>query len=406
MDSLRELILYLIETKREDNYWDFKQEWHNNNADLLHDIICLANAEHSGDRYLIIGITDPPECEIVGIEADVNRKDQAKLIDFLSKMPFSGDLRPNVSLKTVIFPQGSVDIIVVFDEKHKPFTLKEIKTITSKYPSGSDNNKSLYPGAIYTRVMDKNTASDRTADIYFVERMWRERFGLDLNPLDRIINYLIDYKSWIWDGIATGYYKLFPEFTLVCEQGEKLEESEHWWHRWPFDEPSRRMQYQFKYHNTILEMKKVVHFDRESFSIPFPEIEFIPINTKNPISPVDTYCFYYFIESTDLFSLLVNLFGDSSKENVLHKIKQYKGISSPKGSPWYFLPFPIFSSSEEKEMFLEEINKNIGNFWETNPSFPCRQLGKNKQSEEKVFSFWSYELFWKWKNTNFLFNRS
>jgi hypothetical protein len=33
----------LISLGTEGDYWDFKAEWHGNNSDLLHDIICMAN---------------------------------------------------------------------------------------------------------------------------------------------------------------------------------------------------------------------------------------------------------------------------------------------------------------------------------------------------------------------------
>lgn len=398
MKNLNELILDFIDSKREDTYWDFKQEWHKNNADLLHDIICLANADYKGDRFLIFGITDPPECKIVGIENDTNRKDQAKIIDFLSQMPFSGDIRPNVSLKTVTFPRGLVDVIVISDEKYKPFTLSEVKAITSKHPSGSDYTKSLYPGAIYTRVRDKNTAFNRTADIYFVERMWRERFGFDLTPLDRMQKYLIEFDSWKWDGIDTGYYKYFPEFTIFCAPEENENESTHWWHRWPANEASRRIIYEFKFHNTIIDKIKVVRFDRESFSIPFPDIEYIPIDSTKPIDAFNTYCFYYYDELTLRFSLLIHIFAPYLNNNPVQKIKGQQALRSPIKPPLGFLPFPIFSCSQEKEDFLDEVKKQIEFFWKMNPTYPCNELGKNKQIEEEAFSFWAYDLFWKWKN--------
>ncbi|WP_224358814.1 hypothetical protein [Klebsiella grimontii] len=32
--------------------------YHQNNAALVHDILCMANVLHDGDRYLIFGVTD------------------------------------------------------------------------------------------------------------------------------------------------------------------------------------------------------------------------------------------------------------------------------------------------------------------------------------------------------------
>ncbi|MFR9257126.1 MAG: helix-turn-helix domain-containing protein, partial [Merdibacter sp.] len=58
LTALRSEILDLISLKTEGEYWDFKGKWHDNNADLLHDIICMANNLANRDAYLIIGVSD------------------------------------------------------------------------------------------------------------------------------------------------------------------------------------------------------------------------------------------------------------------------------------------------------------------------------------------------------------
>ena len=56
--ELEQEIQELIELHAEGDYWDFKQQWHSNNADLLHDIICMANSLANRDCYIIIGVED------------------------------------------------------------------------------------------------------------------------------------------------------------------------------------------------------------------------------------------------------------------------------------------------------------------------------------------------------------
>ena len=51
--DLKHAIEGLIRTKREDDYWDFKEKHHINKADLLHDIICMANNRVDRDAYII-----------------------------------------------------------------------------------------------------------------------------------------------------------------------------------------------------------------------------------------------------------------------------------------------------------------------------------------------------------------
>jgi hypothetical protein len=37
---------------------DFKQEFHSNMAELVHDILCLLNSKYDGDRYLVFGVRE------------------------------------------------------------------------------------------------------------------------------------------------------------------------------------------------------------------------------------------------------------------------------------------------------------------------------------------------------------
>lgn len=72
--SLISDIEILLTSKREGQYWDFKEMYHENKSELLHDILCLANALHKGNRFLIYGVSDPKSgCQIKGVSNDVNR---------------------------------------------------------------------------------------------------------------------------------------------------------------------------------------------------------------------------------------------------------------------------------------------------------------------------------------------
>ena len=71
---IEEKILNLIKDKREGRYWDFKVEYHKNKAELLHDIICLANNLSNEEAYLILGVAD--NGHIKGVNNDPNRKNK------------------------------------------------------------------------------------------------------------------------------------------------------------------------------------------------------------------------------------------------------------------------------------------------------------------------------------------
>ena len=75
-DRLLQEVLSLIQSKREDEWWDFKQQHHKDKAELLHDIICMANNRAKRDSYIIFGVEDET-FKIVGVEntpiVEINR---------------------------------------------------------------------------------------------------------------------------------------------------------------------------------------------------------------------------------------------------------------------------------------------------------------------------------------------
>lgn len=161
---------------------------HENKAELLHDILCLANALHKGNKYLIFGVSDPREgCQIKGIENDAKRRSQTGTIDFLRSKPFAGDIRPEIELRTIEIEDHQIDILIIFDKPQKPYYLRE------EY---RDRDKLIRANSIYTRNVDMNTPIDSSADIWFIELMWRERFGLDIQPGERMVNFLWKPEDW------------------------------------------------------------------------------------------------------------------------------------------------------------------------------------------------------------------
>ncbi|MGK7953389.1 MAG: RNA-binding domain-containing protein [Xenococcaceae cyanobacterium] len=71
---------------------DFKQQFHENNLKLLHDLLCLANAYIEEDRYLVFGITD--DKKIIGVQSDSNRKKNANIQDLVRQANFNRNQIP------------------------------------------------------------------------------------------------------------------------------------------------------------------------------------------------------------------------------------------------------------------------------------------------------------------------
>lgn len=57
-DNLSRTVRDPIARNGEGAYWDFKCRHHAEKGDLVHDILCLANAEHRGPRFLVFGVDD------------------------------------------------------------------------------------------------------------------------------------------------------------------------------------------------------------------------------------------------------------------------------------------------------------------------------------------------------------
>lgn len=204
-----EEILKLIFLRQEGGYWDFKKQWYENNGDLLHDIICMANNLHNRDAYIIIGVDEEMDCSIVNTQNDPNRRNTQNIVDFLKDKKFAGGIRPIVHVEQIVLRRGQIDVIVIDNSHNTPFFL-------------IDQYKGIRANHIYTRVMDTNTPVDKTADINHIEYLWRKRFFLDETPLERFCYHLSDPSDWdsIDDRDMAYYYKRAPEFTIACEEDE------------------------------------------------------------------------------------------------------------------------------------------------------------------------------------------
>ena len=277
INNLQNEIENLIKKNREGDYWDFKQEHHESNAELLHDILCMANSLYRGNKYIIIGVENS-SCEIIGVST---MKTQAQLIDFLSKIPFAGHIRPEVELHTLYIDDKKVDVIVVSDKPEKPYFLSEDYSVNKNYKKITIN-----AGAIYSRVGDKNTAKNSTADLYHVEKMWRQRFGLDLSVMERFKKLLTEPENWYhnpanWriingkDPVSHNhfpvYHKIFPEFQIELSESEERE-GESFCYFYPNNKSFWGTAY-FKHHSTTIFTMEYVYCDEMRILLPMPNIE-------------------------------------------------------------------------------------------------------------------------------------
>lgn len=249
----------LLATQREGQHWDFKELHHEKGASLVHDIVCLANTEHTGDRFILFGIQDGTY-RVTGVEGSSCRRTQADIVDLLRRVPFTRGRRPEVSLHTLMVEGHQVDLLVIYNRPFKPYQLEK------EY--GKQDGKLLRAHHIYSRVLDTNTPVDSSADPSDVERMWRERFGLDNPPMKRMIGLLGD-SNWSMDlgNRRIAFHHTFPEFRIEFSEPREVTEP----YAIFFVNPSMSVgTAQFFYHSTVLFEEEYIVCDELRKWLPAP----------------------------------------------------------------------------------------------------------------------------------------
>lgn len=334
--ELEEEILMLIDSKREDDYWDFKQQHHTNKADLLHDIICMANNRVDRDAYIIFGIADQT-LEVVGVENDENRWNQQKVIDFLKSKSFVSGIRPRVELRTLILAGHEVDVLVIKNSTDTPYFLID------RY---SDGNRTVRANHIYTRVGDTNTDIDKSADINNIEYLWKKRFLLTRSPFEQIIKRLENKDEWKSDEYV--YYNVFnPEFTITVEDDNEGPELIPEFYAYAMSNSSTMYQMlSIKYFGTQLYGKQVVILDGGRYSTPTPEWDFLYFGVYRVHAD---YALKYFTKDSPAYKLNEFLYNEDNHEQGDARRRFFEVVL-------------LFENTLEKDTFLGYVHLQKDDF--------------------------------------------
>ena len=222
-DILLHEIQEILQKQREDKYWDFKEFYHINNADLLHDILCMANnSDLFKPSYIIFGVND--QGEIRGVRKDdPNRRNQQQLVDFLKNKEFAEGKRPDVVMRNSLsINKKNIDVLIINNSLDTPYYL--IKEFS--HQSLDHNNKATWkqrtvrPYHIYTRIHDTNVDIDKQADPHIVENLWKKRFGLLLPPIEMFKKILKNKSEWV--SVDLIYHNIYhPGYTVELEYESK-----------------------------------------------------------------------------------------------------------------------------------------------------------------------------------------
>lgn len=205
----------LISSKMEENEWlDYKREWHRNKVELVKDILSFANTAHNKDCYLVFGVVDKT-FEVVGTSGDSNRKNTQQVTDLLVHQPLSGDA-PKIRVETFFIDDKEVDVLTVFNHLNVPLFL----TAKSDF-----QGKVIYPGQIFTRVADTNTPSNETASDSVVESLFRKRLKLDQTIYERYRYLMEHHDDWTYvDEEGKLLYNFDPNFYIKIDPLDPEEE--------------------------------------------------------------------------------------------------------------------------------------------------------------------------------------
>jgi len=254
----------------ESTFIDFKQEYYHDakKLDLVHDILCLANADSVNDRYIIFGVND--DGTIKGLSEKI--KDN----DIIDCMRGAGINRlPVIWIQHFQFEENIISVLCIANISHKPYFLtKDKKNKQINDSNGKDfiPKDSIRAGVIYTRNGTTNTpkGENSSASEIEMEYMWRERFGLLLDPLTKAQSYLEESNlgNWVYSCDEASdkiiyYYKKFPEFVLEGNLTQDL--NKNWPDSWNKDNRERVdgyklgvMNVSLKYHSTILKKFQLI----------------------------------------------------------------------------------------------------------------------------------------------------
>jgi len=389
--ALRKRIMELISLGTEGDFWDFKKSWHSNKADLLHDIICMANNLTNHDGLIIIGVENATWKLPGNLSIDTNRKTQQNVIDFLKNKHFAGGVRPTVYVRTISIFEGAnkdVGVIIVKNTDKTPYFLSD---------NFQESHKELYKGNIYTRVGDTNTPKTETADIDKVEMLWRRRFGIDKTAIEKLKLLLSKTEDWHplgTDGVHSSrnsygkwFNRYYPEFTICYKRNEswpmesgcgiRLNDQEYYWltelDKVPDFHDFSIFDIDVMMHTTSLFSGKMIMDINGKYSRMWWKISYL-------LSGSNLNLFYAYVEKDSIEFLLDNFLANC--QETIPRIEQHKFISSVDQFKKYYCtdrPYniiPVFQNNFERKSFEEYIKSRHNDF--------SREIGNWTKSEEKT----------------------
>jgi len=322
--QLSQIIEFFLSQGKEGECWDFKQEWHDDIADLLKDIVCFANTVHDEKCYLIFGVSN--DLELKGMET--TRRKQADIIDAISHLHFAGDVYPHISVETIKYKGVDLDVLIIENCEQTPIYLKR-------------SYGAMMQNSIYMRIGDKNTPDKGCADISDIEQLWKKRLGLTKTPLEFIYDRMKNRLEWKDNGDAL--YNIYrPEYTIEIEYDD---EDPNWHEYYSYAMTNERSCHgilRIKCHGTTLESYEIAELDSAAVRIPVPEWGYL---CHDEYGMNFEYCYKYYIAGTRLSQVLSFMYDRNNGEASYAMRRLYRVVL-------------VYESNEERLAFESWIEAN------------------------------------------------
>lgn len=249
----------------ETSWLDFKESYYaqGKGADLVHDLLCMANLVRNGPRFIIFGISD--QAEIVGVEESVRIEN----IQSVLRSAVVNSI-PEFSIYDVQIDGRIVSVWQIENLAKKPYILLK---------DYEKQGKRVRAGVIYSRYGPTNTPIDGCAHEAEVIEMWRERLLLTQPPKHRAEALLRQVDRWVHSSVIEGgeplvwYHFDHPEYTIELRYRRYEDFYEPWIARKKLKELPRDFggwSYRVNYLSTAL--LSGVFFVPRHCKLPFPRV--------------------------------------------------------------------------------------------------------------------------------------
>ncbi|MBI0107189.1 ATP-binding protein [Lactobacillus sp. W8089] len=338
---ISKLKLQKLINEPEDDHHDFKEKWYTAGTDnsekseMLKDIFSFTNTVHNEDCFLIFGIEDKTH-KVVGVENDPNRYNTQQITDWLRKLPIEPNI-PNVKIQTIKLEEHQIDVMIIKNTDNVPVFLSNICKGKGygKHP--------IFPGQIFTRIEDTNTAIDSTANYNQVKELFKKNLGWNQTTKKRFKKALTKFKHWEYYEHTEGIEiqnSIDPDYRIVFVERDDTNQKVDSFSLSQFDFHISWDLAKLKYKNNIIEEINVVNLDGSRFTAVVPDVGSLGGSVGENL-----YYNYYLLDS---FKFLL--------ENLINNIH---GLISPdKGQLEMFARSIVVYSNSKQKM---EVENCLGN---------------------------------------------